>query len=111
MQQWEYISVLGKSDTVFNDAGEEVVVQTYLAQMGQLGWELVAVTPHPGDSPDDPCFFYRLKRRREQTETIKPQAEPIPHKVQRPVLPSLGEEDGGDLEGAFAFGFGSSGNG
>jgi hypothetical protein len=68
--------------------------------MGLLGWELVAVTPHPGDSPDDPCFFYRLKRLRQQA----PQAKPNSHEVQKPVPQSPDEDN--DMPGAFAFGSG-----
>jgi hypothetical protein len=100
MPQWEYTCILGGSDTVFDDAGKESPIQTYLAQMGRSGWELVAVTPQGGSGQADPCFFYWFKRQM-IAEKPEPPLRPPPDEKAPPT--QLDDEEA-DLMGGFGFG-------
>lgn len=96
MPQWEYVCILGGSSTVFDDAGKESPIQTYVTQMGRSGWELVAVTPQ--GSP--PCFYYWFKR---QMMAEKPQPPLRPPPEEKAPQTQSDDEDS-DLMGGFGFG-------
>lgn len=88
MPQWEYICILGGSSTVFDDAGKESPIQTYVTQMGRSGWELVAVTPQGSPGQGDPCFYYWFKRPSPEEKAPQTQSD----------------DEEADLMGGFGFG-------